>query len=92
MFGIRPDIDLAVMQPNQTLSGLTSLLFTAFDKVMQEIKPDWVLAQGDTTSVLVAGLVSFYHRVKFGHVEAGLRTGDKFRPFPEEVNRRVADI
>src|SRR5207237_1332673 len=53
--------------------------------------PDWVLAQGDTTTVLAASLVAFYHRARFGHVEAGLRTGDKARPFPEEINRRLAD-
>jgi UDP-N-acetylglucosamine 2-epimerase len=56
------------------------------------VRPDWILAQGDTTTVMVAALVSFYHRVKFGHVEAGLRTGDRWRPFPEEINRRVADL
>jgi UDP-N-acetylglucosamine 2-epimerase len=92
LFSIRPDYDLNLMQPNQTLARLTAALFEELDKVVAEVKPDWVLAEGDTTTVMVAALVAFYHRVKFGHVEAGLRTGDKFRPFPEEVNRRVADI
>jgi UDP-N-acetylglucosamine 2-epimerase len=92
LFAIKPDVDLQVMQPNQTLSRLTGLLFEKLDGVVQNVKPDWILAQGDTTTAMVAGLVSFYHRVKFGHVEAGLRTGDKWRPFPEEVNRRVADL
>jgi UDP-N-acetylglucosamine 2-epimerase (non-hydrolysing) len=58
---------------------------------VDQVKPDWILAQGDTTTVLVAALVSYYHKIPFGHVEAGLRTGDKFRPFPEETNRLIAD-
>ena len=90
LFALRPDVDLDVMQPNQTLSQLTATLFTGLDAVVCEQKPDWILAQGDTTSVMVASLVAFYHRVKFGHVEAGLRTGDFERPFPEEMNRRIA--
>ncbi len=91
LFAIRTDYDLALMEPNQTLSRLTANLITGLDGVIHEVKPDWVLAQGDTTTVLAASLVSFYHRVRFGHVEAGLRTGDKHRPFPEEINRRLAD-
>jgi UDP-N-acetylglucosamine 2-epimerase (non-hydrolysing) len=91
LFEIRPDYDLNVMRPDQSLSGLTSLLFCGLDPLVRELKPDWVLAQGDTTTVLVAGMVAFYNRVRFGHVEAGLRTGDKHHPFPEEINRRVAD-
>jgi len=92
LFAIKPDVDLQVMQPNQTLARLTGLLFEKLDDVVQEVKPDWVLAQGDTTSVMVAGIVSFYRRIRFGHVEAGLRTRDKHSPFPEEINRRVADL
>lgn len=92
LFSIQPRFDLNIMQPNQTLARLTGLLFEGLDRVVTEVKPDWVLAQGDTTTVMVASLVAFYHRVKFGHVEAGLRTDDKWRPFPEEVNRRVADL
>jgi UDP-N-acetylglucosamine 2-epimerase (non-hydrolysing) len=92
LFGIRPDCDLNLMRPNQTLPGLTAALFEGLDRVAQEERPDWVLAQGDTTTVLVASLISYYHRIRFGHVEAGLRTGDKHRPFPEEINRRVADL
>jgi UDP-N-acetylglucosamine 2-epimerase len=90
-FGIKPDLDLGLMTHNQTLSGLTALLFSALDPVVQQIEPNWILAQGDTTSVLVAALIAYYHRVPFGHVEAGLRTQDKFQPFPEEMNRRLAD-
>jgi UDP-N-acetylglucosamine 2-epimerase len=92
LFDIQPNFDLNIMQPNQTLSRLTGLLFEGLDRVVTEVEPDWVVAQGDTTTVMVASLVGFYHHVKFGHVEAGLRTGDKCRPFPEEINRRVADM
>jgi UDP-N-acetylglucosamine 2-epimerase (non-hydrolysing) len=90
-FGIVPNIDLRLMTHDQTLAGLTSALFASLNRVVESLKPDWILAQGDTTTVLVAGIVAYYHQVKFGHVEAGLRTDDKFRPFPEELNRRVAD-
>src|ERR1700722_13627328 len=76
LFEIKPDVDLNVMQPNQTLSGMTAALFTALDRVIGEVKPDWILAQGDTTTVMVAAMVAFYQRINFGHVEAGLRTGD----------------
>lgn len=92
IFGIIPDYDLNLMNPNQSLSLLTANLLTALDKVITSEKPDWVLVQGDTTSAMVASLVAYYHRVKLGHVEAGLRTNDKFQPFPEEINRRIADI
>jgi UDP-N-acetylglucosamine 2-epimerase len=91
LFAIKPDFDLDVMQPNQTLPRLTAKLFEALDPVVSEVRPDVILAQGDTTTVLVASLIAYYHRVRFGHVEAGLRTGDRFRPFPEEINRCVAD-
>lgn len=92
IFGLQPDIDLGLMQPNQSLAGLTAALFTHLDKVINEAQPDWILAQGDTTSVMVASLAAFYRRIKFGHVEAGLRTGDFAHPFPEELNRRVTDL
>ena len=91
LFDIEPDYDLGLMQPDQSLARLTAGLFAGLDGVLLKAKPDWVLAQGDTTTVLVTSLVTYYHRRRFGHVEAGLRTGDKFRPFPEEVNRRLAD-
>ena len=92
IFGIIPDYDLNLMKPNQSLSLLTSKLLTALDEVMTLEKPDWVLVQGDTTTAMVASLVAYYHRIKLGHVEAGLRTNDKFQPFPEEINRRITDI
>jgi UDP-N-acetylglucosamine 2-epimerase len=91
LFGIVPDVELGVMRPNQGLSDLTARLLHGFDRTLGQIKPDWVLAQGDTTTVLAAALVAYFQRIKFGHVEAGLRTGDRYQPFPEEVNRKTAD-
>ncbi|MBN2392181.1 MAG: UDP-N-acetylglucosamine 2-epimerase (non-hydrolyzing) [Anaerolineae bacterium] len=92
LFDIAPDYDLNLMTPGQTLSGLTARVFTELDPVLAQEQPDWVLVQGDTTTVMAASLAAFYHRVKVGHVEAGLRTRDKWQPFPEEVNRRVAGV
>lgn len=91
LFDIQPDYDLDIMRPDQALSELTANLISHLDPVVKQTRPDWVLAQGDTTSVLAASLVAFYNGVPFGHVEAGLRTGDLQQPFPEEMNRRVAD-
>lgn len=91
-FGILPDIDLDIMQPNQTLSSLTGRLFEKIDKVLRDKKPDWVLVQGDTTSVQVGALCAFYNGIKVGHIEAGLRSHDMMAPFPEELNRRVAGL
>jgi UDP-N-acetylglucosamine 2-epimerase (non-hydrolysing) len=92
LFEIKPDIDLDLMKPNQTLAGITAAIFERLDPVLASVKPDWVLAQGDTTTVMATAMLSYYHRIRFGHVEAGLRTGDKFQPFPEEVNRMVAGV
>lgn len=89
-FGIVPDIDLNVMQPNQTLTLLTARLLTSIDKVLQAERPDAVLIQGDTTTVMAVALASFYHRIPIGHIEAGLRTRDFQNPFPEEANRVIA--
>lgn len=91
LFNIAPDIELNVMQPDQKLSELTSVLLTALDTVLERVRPDCILAQGDTTTVLASALAAYYRRVPFGHVEAGLRTGDRFQPFPEEMNRSIAD-
>lgn len=90
LFNITPDVDLNIMRANQQLPGLTARLITALDEKFAELKPDIVLAQGDTTTVMTAALVAFYHRIAFGHVEAGLRTHDLDNPFPEEMNRVVA--
>lgn len=89
-FDIKPDIDLDIMRPNQTLTALTARLMLELDGVLQTEKPDVVLAQGDTTTVMTVALASFYHRIPFGHVEAGLRTWDIQNPFPEEANRVIA--
>lgn len=92
LFQIKPDHDLDLMREGQALSDLTARVFTALDPVLERERPDWVLVQGDTTTVMAAGLAAFYHRVKVGHVEAGLRTGDKWQPFPEEINRKIAGV
>ena len=92
VFGIEPDIDLNLMRPNQTLAELSSAVFAQLDPVLEREQPDWVLVQGDTTTVMVSALVAYYHQIRVGHVEAGLRTGDKWQPFPEEINRRVAGV
>ena len=91
LFDIRPDYDLNLMQENQSLAGLTAGALTRLDATLGEARPDWVLTQGDTTTAMVATLAAFYHRVKVGHVEAGLRTWNKYHPFPEELNRKIAD-
>ncbi|HLE04887.1 MAG TPA: UDP-N-acetylglucosamine 2-epimerase (non-hydrolyzing), partial [Anaerolineales bacterium] len=89
LFEIHPDYDLDIMRPAQPLAELSAAVFRGLEPVLEEVAPDWVLVQGDTTTVMCAALLAYYHRVKIGHVEAGLRTGDKFQPFPEEVNRQV---
>jgi UDP-N-acetylglucosamine 2-epimerase (non-hydrolysing) len=89
LFNIVPDVDLNLMQPNQQLAGLTSEILTHMDVVYQDLKPDWILVQGDTTTAMAAAMGAFYRKVRVGHVEAGLRTFDKWQPFPEEINRRV---
>jgi UDP-N-acetylglucosamine 2-epimerase (non-hydrolysing) len=90
LFGIRPDVDLDLMRPGQSLAALTARGIEKLDGFLGETQPDLVLAQGDTTTVLCAALASFYRRVPFGHVEAGLRTGDLSAPWPEEANRVLA--
>lgn len=91
-FGIVPDHKLDVMRPGQSLAGLSSRLFTAVDEVLEEERPDWVVVQGDTTTVAITSLCAFYRQIKVVHVEAGLRSHQKYSPFPEEVNRRVAGV
>lgn len=90
LFHIRPEVDLNLMRPNQSLSGLTAEILTHIDPVLEAERPDWILVQGDTTTVMASALAAFYRGIKVGHVEAGLRTGDKRQPFPEEINRRIA--
>lgn len=90
LLDIAPDIDLDIMRTNQSLVDLTARLLTAIDKVLEVERPDCVLIQGDTTTVLTTAMACFYRRIPFGHVEAGLRTGDLNNPFPEEMNRVLA--
>ncbi len=89
IFGIEPQMSLDVMQRNQSLTHITTAVLSGLDKVMAEVQPDQVLVQGDTTTAFAAALAAFYHRIYVAHVEAGLRTDDKYNPFPEEANRRL---
>lgn len=88
-FHLEPDLDLHVMRDGQTLASLSSRLFEQIDNIFQEWKPDWVLAQGDTTTVMVSAMCAFYKDIRLGHIEAGLRSFNKWAPFPEEVNRQI---
>lgn len=90
IFQITPDIDLNLMIPNQSLAEISAAIFTDLDRVLADLKPDWILVQGDTTTVMATALLGYFHQIRVGHVEAGLRTGDKWQPFPEEINRKVA--
>lgn len=89
LFGITPEEDLNVMQPGQTLPGLTARIVEGMSEIIARRKPDVVLVHGDTTTTLATSLAAFYNRVRIGHVEAGLRTGDLYSPWPEEANRRL---
>ena len=92
LFDIKPDIDLDLMSENQPLAELSAAIFTHLDPVLEKYKPDWVLVQGDTTTAAITALMAYYRHIRVGHVEAGLRTHDKWQPFPEEINRRVAGV
>jgi UDP-N-acetylglucosamine 2-epimerase (non-hydrolysing) len=89
VFGIQPDYDLRIMSRGQTLSQVTARAVEGLDRVLTAERPHFVLVQGDTTTAFCGALTAFYHKVKVAHVEAGLRTGDKYAPYPEEVNRRL---
>lgn len=89
VFGVEPDIDLGLMRPNQTLAGLTARAITALDEYLGRERPDVVMVQGDTTTVLAGALAAFYHHIPVAHVEAGLRTWNMESPWPEEANRRL---
>ncbi len=91
-FEIKPEIDLGLMKPGQTLSGLTAACIESIDRVIVDQMPDAIVVQGDTTTVMASAIVGFYRRIPIIHVEAGLRTGDLHAPWPEEFNRRVTGI
>lgn len=91
-FEVKPDVDLHIMTQNQTLAGMSAKLFENVDKLFESEKPDVVLVQGDTTTVMVTSLCAFYRNIKIGHVEAGLRSHNIHLPFPEELNRRVTGL
>lgn len=90
VFGLVPDFDLAVMKKGQTLTEVTTGVLAGMERLLEQYAPDMVLVQGDTTTVLAASLAAFYRRIPVGHVEAGLRTGNRYSPFPEEMNRLLA--
>ena len=89
VFDLRADCDLDIMMPRQTLSSITSKCLTGMDGAIERLKPDMILVHGDTSTTFAGALSAFYHQVPVGHVEAGLRTHDKYSPFPEEMNRRL---
>jgi UDP-N-acetylglucosamine 2-epimerase (non-hydrolysing) len=91
LFEIEPDYDLNIMHDDQTLSYVAARVLTEVEHVIEGEGPDWVLVQGDTTTTMAASLAAFYQRVTVGHIEAGLRTWDKWHPYPEEINRRITD-
>jgi len=92
LFELEADYDLDIMKQRQTLSGITARIIKKLDKILQAEKPELLLVHGDTTSTFVAALTSFYHQIKVAHVEAGLRTHNKFSPFPEEINRQLTGV
>lgn len=92
IFDIKPDYDLNIMKERQTLMSITTTGLEGLDKVMKESKPDIVLVHGDTTTSFIGGLAAFYNQIAVGHVEAGLRTYDKYSPYPEEINRQLTGV
>jgi UDP-N-acetylglucosamine 2-epimerase (non-hydrolysing) len=92
LFHIQPEYDLDLMREDQTMAQISAGIFTHLDPILGEFKPDWVLAVGDTTTVVTTSLLAFYRKIRFGHIEAGLRTHNKWHPFPEEINRRLATV
>lgn len=89
IFGLKPDIDLDVMQAGQTLTDVTVRILAGLQAHLEPLKPDWLVVQGDTTTTFTAALAAFYQKIPVAHVEAGLRTGDIYAPWPEEMNRRL---
>lgn len=92
LFGIAPDHDLDIMNDNQTPVHVMRAILERLEPVLRAEQPDWILVQGDTTTVMTTALLAYHHHIRVGHIEAGLRTGDKQHPFPEEINRRLTDV
>jgi len=92
LFDIVPDFDLNIMLTNQSLHQLTALILSNIIPIIKKTNPDWILVQGDTTTAMVASLAGYYEKIKVAHIEAGLRSGDKWEPFPEEINRRFISV
>ncbi|RDD62297.1 non-hydrolyzing UDP-N-acetylglucosamine 2-epimerase [Ferruginivarius sediminum] len=92
IFDIVPDVDLGIMKPGQNLFDITADVLRGLGGVLRNLSPDWVLVHGDTTTTMAATLAAFYFKIPVGHVEAGLRTGDLYSPWPEEMNRKVVDV
>ncbi len=92
LFQIHPHYDLNLMKPDQSLAEITAAIMMNLDPLLEQLQPDWILIQGDTSTVVATALLAFYRQIRVGHVEAGLRTGDKWQPFPEEINRKVAGV
>lgn len=92
LFNIRPDYDLNIMRPNQTIFDVTGRCLKRLEDILRKEKPHLILVQGDTTTAFAASLAAYYLKIKVGHIEAGLRTKDKYRPFPEEMNRRLVGV
>jgi UDP-N-acetylglucosamine 2-epimerase (non-hydrolysing) len=92
LFDIQPDYDLDIMKQRQDLCGITTEVLLKLKDLFKEVRPDLILVQGDTTTTFAASLAAFYEKIKIGHIEAGLRTYDKYRPFPEEINRHLTSV
>jgi len=92
VFGIKPDVDLNIMEQDQSLAQVTCRALEALQETLRKLSPDMVLVQGDTTTVFAGALAAYYEKIAVGHVEAGLRSGNKFAPYPEEINRRMTDV
>src|SRR2546427_10217096 len=89
LFGITPDVDLDIMRPEQSLVDITTRALAGLHRVLDELRPQMVLVQGDAHTTFIGALAAYYHRIPVGHIEAGLRTYDRYQPFPEEMNRRM---
>ena len=92
VFAIKPDYDMNIMDKNQGLSDITCKVLKNIEVIYEEEQPDLVLVQGDTTTVFAASLAAYYRRIPVGHIEAGLRSRNKYQPFPEEINRRLTSV